>query len=554
MAKHKFRLRELWQPQAGKWLSAWALGAATLLAALALLALSGWFVSAAAAAGLAAMATAYTFDYFRPGAVIRALAMIRTAGRYGERLASHNAALALLRDLRIRLFANLTHTWDKANVSAQIMHRLTGDIDLLDNLPLRFMMPWLWALLLQTAFILWLARLAPGLAAAVALPLAAAGIVLPALAAAHGRALARNDADLAEQRRILLLEPLQMLTPLLLWRRWDDCRRRFVAADQAYGRLKRRQQALASWYGWLQQCLLAAVAGLMIWQALLLLQTQDLSVPVLLAVVLAVFGLNEALSPLTAQFMAYGFAAAARDRLNELSMPSETVLNTHNPHVRTVLNDISRITVGNISARYTGALNGAENISFTLAKGEALIIRGQSGCGKSTLLDVLAGEMPPQSGRLNMDDRLYDFAAVNYLAQQVDIFDMDLADNLRLGDDNISDEDLWRVLAQVALAGWARAQPQRLHTPLGEYGAAVSGGQARRIALARLLLRPKPVLLLDEPFAGLDESTRTHIWRMLRQEQADGFLIAASHHLPQDSDYRMLDLNQTSSFRRHRLS
>nr|WP_245242700.1 ATP-binding cassette domain-containing protein [Neisseria yangbaofengii] len=496
------------------------------------------------------MATAYTFDYFRPGAIIRALAIIRTAGRYGERLASHNAVLALLRDLRIRLFANLMQAWNKENVSAQIMHRLTGDIDLLDNLPLRFFMPWLWALLLQTAFLLWLALVAPDLAAAVALPLLLAGIVLPALAAVHGKKLARADADQTEARRILLLEPLQMLTPLLLWRRWADYRREFIAADEAYGQLKRRRQALTSLYGWLQQCLLAAVVGLMIWQALPLLQTQDLSVPVLLAMVLAVFGLNEALSPLTAQFMAYGFAAAARDRLNELAVPSETVLNMPNHDVQTALNNISHIIVQNLYARYTGALNGTENISFALAKGEALIIRGKSGCGKSTLLDVLAGELPAQSGRLNMDGWEYDFAAVNYLAQQVDIFDMSLADNLRLGDEKMSDEDLWRVLAQVTLADWARAQPQGLQTPLGEYGAAVSGGQARRIALARLLLRPKPVLLLDEPFAGLDEATRGHIWQILRETQADGFLIAASHHLPNDSGYRVLDMDSEPLFRR----
>ncbi|MRN39241.1 thiol reductant ABC exporter subunit CydC [Neisseria sp. N95_16] len=543
MEKHKFRLHELWRSQAEKWLLAWALGAATLLATVALLAVSGWFISAAAAAGLAAMATAYTFDYFRPGAIIRALAIIRTAGRYGERLASHNAVLALLRDLRICLFANLTHAWDKANVSAQIMHRLTGDIDLLDNLPLRFFMPWLWALLLQTAFLLWLAFVAPSLAIAVALPLLLAGIVLPALAAVHGKKLAREDADQAETRRTLLLEPLQMLTSLLLWRRWADCRREFIAADEAYGQLKRRQQALASLYGWLQQCLLAVVVGLMIWQALPLLQAQDLSVPVLLAMVLAVFGLNEVLSPLTAQFMAYGFAAAARDRLNELTMPSETVFDIQNHDLQTALNDISHISVQNLYARYTGALNGAEKVSFTLTTGEALIIRGKSGCGKSTLLDVLAGELAAQSGRLNMSGREYDFAAVNYLAQQVDIFDMSLADNLRLGDDKISDEDLWRVLAQVALADWARAQPQGLQTPLGEYGAAVSGGQARRIALARLLLRPKPVLLLDEPFAGLDEATRGQIWQTLREAQADGFLIAASHHLPKDSDDQILEIN-----------
>lgn len=543
MAKPLFRLRELLHMQSEKWLTAWALGAVALLATVALLAVSGWFISAAAAAGLAAMASAFTFDYFRPAAVIRTLAILRTAGRYGERLSSHHAVLALLRDLRVRLFARLSQHFDKQAVSVRAMHRLTDDVELLDNLPLRFLMPWLWALLLQTAFLLWLVILAPHLAVAAAAPLLAAGILIPLLAAVHGKKLARADADQAEKRRELLLEPLQMLTSLLLWQRWADCRRVFTEADTLYGRLKRRQQRWASLYGWAQQCLLAVVVGVLLWQAQPLLEQNALGVPMLLAVVLAVFGLNEILSPLTAQFTAYGFAAAARDRLNALAMPSENQTAAHaDSGFQTASEHGGMLAAEGLCARQQGALNGAENVSFTLLRGQALIVKGPSGCGKSTLLDALSGELAPRSGRLKMDGGAYRFDAVNYLAQQVDIFDMALADNLRLGDRSLSDADLQRVLAQVGLAEWTQAQPQGLDTHLGEYGAAVSGGQARRIALARLLLRPKAVLLLDEPFAGLDEETRRDLWAVLRETQRGGWLIAASHHLPHGGDYAVLDL------------
>lgn len=543
MDKQPFRLRKLLRAQSEKWLLAWALGTATLLAAVALLAVSGRFISAAAAAGMAAVATAFTFDYFRPAAIIRALAVIRTAGRYGERLASHNAMLALLRDLRVCVFGRLAQASGKEAVSVQAMHRLTGDVELLDHFPLRFFLPWLWALLLQTAFLLCLALIAPSLAAVAAAPLLAAGIVLPGWAAAHGQKLARQDADLAEKRRELLLEPLPMITSLLLWRRWPACRCAFTEADADYGRLKRRQQSLASLYGGLQQILLAVTLGLMLWQGLPLLTAQELDVPMLLAAVLALFGLNEVLSPLSAQFTAYGFAAAARDRLNLLPVPSETVSPPVRNGFQTASDGIRSLSAHALSAKQSGALNGARNISFTLKRGEAMVIRGKSGCGKSTFLDALAGELPLQSGRLRMDGEDYDFAAVNYLAQQVDVFDMTLADNLRLGDETLSDGDLRRVLAKVGLADWANAQPQGLQTPLGEYGAAVSGGQARRIALARLLLRPKPVLLLDEPFAGLDETLRTQIWAVLRDMQRGGWLIAASHYLPQGADYQVLDFD-----------
>ena len=546
MSRQDIRLRDLWQSRRGMWSVAWLLGAVTLLATVALLAVSGWFISAAAAAGVAALATAYMFDYFRPGAIIRALAIVRTAGRYGERLASHNAVLALLRDLRVRFFGRLAAAPSGGGdmVSARTMHRLTSDIDLLDQWPLRFLMPWLWALLLQTAFVLWLLLAAPALLLYVLPPLLLAGVVLPALAAWRGMALARQDTQAAEERRRRLLMPLSLITSLLLWRRWADCETSFLEADAEYGRQQLRQQQWASAYVWLQQCALALLVGLLLWQGWALLESGALSVPVLLAMVLAVFGLNEVFTPLAAQFMALGFSSAARDRLNAVgsAKPAAEKAAAGWPQGGLIF------SAENISAKKAGALNGAENINFVLESGQALLIAGPSGAGKSTLLDVLAGELAPLQGRLKLNGR--DFAdflpsdEVGYLAQQVDIFDLTLAENLRLGKAGADDDALWRVLEKVQLADWARAQPQGLQTRLGEYGAAVSGGQARRIALARLLLKPRALLLLDEPFAGLDAATREVVSAMLLQEQAQGLLIVVSHQPPAQADFQVLRLQE----------
>ena len=544
MSRQDIRLRDLWQSRRGMWAVAWLLGAVTLLATVALLAVSGWFISAAAA-GVAALSTAYMFDYFRPGAIIRALAIVRTAGRYGERLASHNAVLALLRDLRVRFFGRLAVAPGRADVvSAGSMHRLTSDIDLLDQWPLRFLMPWLWALLLQTAFVLWLLLAAPALLLYVLPALLLAGVVLPALAAWRGMALARQDTQAAEERRRRLLMPLSLITSLLLWRRWADCETSFLEADAEYGRQQLRQQQWASAYVWLQQCALALLVGLLLWQGWPLLESGALSVPVLLAMVLAVFGLNEVFTPLAAQFMALGFSSAARDRLNAVgsAKPAAEKAAAGWPQGGLIF------SAENISAKKAGALNGAENINFVLESGQALLIAGPSGAGKSTLLDVLAGELAPLQGRLKLNGR--DFAdflpsdEVGYLAQQVDIFDLTLAENLRLGKAGADDDALWRVLEKVQLADWARAQPQGLQTRLGEYGAAVSGGQARRIALARLLLKPRALLLLDEPFAGLDAATREVVSAMLLQEQAQGLLIVVSHQPPAQADFQIVRLQE----------
>lgn len=532
--KQDLRLRDLLGGRKGMWAFSWALGALTLLATVALLAISGWFISAAAVAGITALASAYTFDYFRPAAVIRTLAIIRTAGRYGERLASHQAVLSLLHDLRCRFFARLGGVPNaKMHMASDgMMHRLTSDIDLLDQLPLRFFMPWLWALLLQAVFAVWLLLAVPDLPAYVLLPLPLAGMVLPVFAARRGISLAKADAEASEIRRRRLLQPLSVMTALLLWRRWHDCEKVFLEADRQYGYLQLRQQHLAGLYAWMQQTALAALLGLVLWQTQPLLSDGTLGVPLLLAVVLAVFGLNEVLLPLVSQFMALGFSMAARDRLNELGRVTDSSSRPV-PAITVWPKDIWELRVENVSACRNGALNGPDDVSFVLPKGGVLWVSGRSGAGKSTLLDVLAGELLPMQGRLKLNGQ--DFAsfqaddAIGYLAQQVDIFDLTLAENLRLGNEHADDEALWQVLEKVQLAEWVRAQSQGLATRLGEYGTEVSGGQARRIALARILLKPRALLILDEPFAGLDTEAREKLAAVLLQEQSEGLLVVASH-------------------------
>ena len=182
------------------------------------------------------------------------------------------------------------------------------------------------------------------------------------------------------------------------------------------------------------------------------------------------------------------------------------------------------------------------------------MITGRSGAGKSTLLQVLAHELAPQQGSIELNGM--DWLALpntpaltGYLGQQIDIFDQTLATNLRLGSADAGDEQLWQVLDSVGLKDWARNQPLQLQTPLGEYGQAISGGQARRIALARLLLSPKQILLLDEPFAGLDKKSREALWQMLVQHQQQGILIIVTHHLWQtDQPINIVQLPEPDVF------
>ena len=211
-----------------------------------------------------------------------------------------------------------------------------------------------------------------------------------------------------------------------------------------------------------------------------------------------------------------------------------------------LLATLSVSSIEQLSARITGALNGPENINIDLRSGQVLVITGASGIGKTTLLKVLANALQPSSGKYLINQRPAEQwqldECIGYLPQQLDIFDSSLANNLRLADPQASDEQLWQVLADVALADWAQQQ-NGLDTALGEYGAQISGGQARRVALARLLLAKRPILLVDEPFAGLDSRSSYQVIAALRERQADGLLIIVSHHAMDIPDVQRLHLS-----------
>ncbi|UNK05680.2 ATP-binding cassette domain-containing protein [Psychrobacter raelei] len=567
-----FRLRDMFKPSFDLWLISWGLGLITALSMIALLMISGWFITGAALAGMIAVGS-HSFNYMLPAGIIRMLAMARTAGRYGELMVSHHAVFDLLKTLRLRFFnrlAALPLTQQRSALQAsQYMHRLVSDIDKLDEFILRVISPWLiggLSVLLLGLFIGWALPIASSFKLIIYV-LLALSLVIALLASYNGIAQAKQLSQVSEARRQQLLSPLAIITQLLLWQQWQTQTQGYVAQDNQLQKLQWQAQKRRSVYMLLIQWLFYLAVLTVLFaiysvtqggsETTLLPKLQSvIEVPLVLAVTLGLLGIQEIVVPLGQHYLALGNSIAAKDRLNDLlssSRPTPTPNQTGqagaNTNTNTNTGTVStsapkplhrlpqaplQAELIYVSAKIEGALVGAKEVSVTVNSGTPLIIKGPSGCGKSTLLQALAGELPLQSGEIQLNGKNwfeYDWQdQLGYLGQQLDIFDQSLAANLRLGKPEASDEELIAALDKVGLLGWLQAQPQGLDTALGEYGAAISGGQARRIALARLLLKPRRVLLLDEPFAGLDAPTRAQLWQNVREHQQQNLLIVVSHH------------------------
>jgi ATP-binding cassette, subfamily C, bacterial CydC len=511
-----FRGARLWNA------AAYLLLALTWGAGIALLALSGWFIAATALAGAGLL---LALDIFTPSAGIRAAAIVRTLARYGERVVGHAAVLRVLARLRGRTFAaiaRLPPARQRQWRSADLQGRLTADIDTLDAIPLRVTGPLvaaLLAVLVAAALALWLA---PAGAALLILGTAALTLAAAAAAAGAGRHPGRELIAERSRERIALLDYFGGLADLLAYGQLAHHRNalRRQAQAQARRRLRRERAGILGEQG--VQLLVALATLAMLGLALRWYLLGVISGPVAVLLPLMTLGLNEALGGLPGAWWRTGESLEAARRLQALvpDRPAPTAVPAApmepSPAVGRARDHGLRVT--GLAVGFDPRRPVLDQLEFELAPGRPLVIDGPSGRGKSCLLDTLAGELPPLSGDIRLGERaLADWRAsdryrvIGYLPQRTLLLDDTLARNLRLGREDLEDEALRAALQQVELADLLRDCGQGLDYRIGEQGRRLSGGQARRVALAWLILRDSPVALLDEPFSGLDTDTEARV-------------------------------------------
>jgi ATP-binding cassette subfamily C protein CydC len=540
--KHLARILHLiWRAERWALLRGALLSVTVLAAGAALLGLSGWFITAAGAAGLAGGGIA--FDVFRPSAGVRMLALGRTAARYGERLLTHDATLSALSTLRTRLLAALLDQRLDRMLRLRgsvALNRLTADVDALDGVTLRLVLPILAAIATHAlAFVVlaWLVDIG------VAIVVAAGYGVGAALAAVSSSNGTRRAAVLAERSaqalRTRTIDMLQASADLVIHGRMEDAQSHVLEADRRSRRAARRLDQADRRTGLLISVAvtLVAAATLVIGQRLVALGSTD---PAAAALgFFAALGLAETVSPFRRVAAEFGRMRDAAGRVGRILETEHDTL----PPAPCPAEGAPGLEVANLSYRRPGAARPVfTHVTLAVKPGETLAITGASGAGKSTLLFAMAGLLQLQSGVVALNgtplgtwDESDLRARLALVPQRTALLGGTILDNLRLAASRVTEAEARAVLEAVAL-GPILAPRGGLDYRLGERGAGLSGGESRRLALARALLRKPEVLLLDEPTEGLDDPTARRVLAGIRAALPNAAIVTASHR-PAETDW-----------------
>jgi len=515
----------------------------SLAAGVGLLGISGWFLTAAA------LSTAgVTFNLFAPSAGVRGLSFVRILSRYGEKLTGHDATLRVLSDLRRVTFAGLFRLvpLGRRFGRADLVTRLVSDLDALDTLFLVGLGPITTALLAGIAMSVALALALPAAAGVYAAGFAIATLGVPTLLITASRDPARRAAVAQANLRGAILDGIDGHQDLVVFGELGSAEASIMEASAQLANARKRLALYGSLASAAVQSTAAVILVATLASGLEAIHKGAIDGAVFVGLLLAVTASFEACAMLVRSATRLAGAAAAAERLAAIATSTADVLD---PASATPLPAAGSIAFDSVCFGYGGRVNVLDGLSLSVAPGECVAIKGRSGSGKSTIAQLAVRLIEPLSGSVRFGG--VDIAAASLhdlhervvlMTQDAPVFNDTIAANLRIGRENASDAELWEVLKHVQLEAAIRELPDGIETVLGEGGKTLSAGQARRISLARTLLSPARILILDEPTNGLDAETEAAFLGDLPALAAGRTMIVITHaELPADFG-RVLEL------------
>ncbi|MFT8824805.1 MAG: thiol reductant ABC exporter subunit CydC [Liquorilactobacillus mali] len=475
-----------------------------------------------------------------PIVLTRAFGIGRPVFRYLERLTSHNWVLKLTSELRLKLYKVLEKDavfFKNKYQTGDILGLLSEDIDHIQNLYLRTVFPTVIAWILTVFIVIALGIFSLWFALIMLLLLCVQVILFPLMAILVNGARQEKQKMLKNELYTELTDNILGVSDWIFSQRGKEYLEFHKEIEDKLHHVTRAIKKSNHYRNTGVQLMFGVIAiALLLWSGMQFPGNHGGAANWIAAFVLVIFPLIDAFAPLDDAAQETNIYQDSLKRLNGLSnesskdrKPSASIKQLKAPFV---------LTVNNLSYHYPDDNKQVlDDLTLSVGSGQKLAILGRSGSGKTTLAKLLRGDLQPSVGSLKLNgidvselgESISDYIGVIHQAPY--LFNTTISNNLRVGNEDATAASLWNVLERVGLKDLVASLPEGLETVVDEAGLRFSGGERHRLALARILLKNTPIVILDEPTVSLDPLTEQDLIETFMKQLEGKTIIWITHHL-----------------------
>lgn len=470
-----------------------------------------------------------------PIVLTRAFGIGRPVFRYVERLTSHNWVLKMTSKLRLQLYNTLEKDaifFKRTYRMGDILGLLAEDINHIQNLYLRTIFPTIIAWVLYCFVVIGLGFVSLWFALMMLVLFLGLVVVFPLVSVLRNGARQEREKQVKNALYVDLTDNVMGVSDWIFSQRSQEYVDTYLANEQELYDVQNELRQFNRRRNFLFQLYIGLMAvSLILWTSQRFVGNHGGAANWIAAFVLSLFPLIDAFAVLPDAAQETNVYKDSLDRLNALNGKDQ-------PEPKKVMVDSTDIHLSDVSFHYENEIKVVLNqLNLTIPQGQHVAILGRSGSGKSTLATLIRGDLTPTAGSLTLGgvltssfgDQMAQYIGV--IQQTPYLFHTTILNNLRIGNEDASVEEVWHVLERVGLKELVQRLPDGLQTMVDEAGLRFSGGERHRMALARILLQDTPIVLLDEPTVGLDPITEQALIETFFDELAEKTVIWVTHHL-----------------------
>ncbi len=470
---------------------------------------------------------------------VRFFGIARGVFRYLERYISHEVTFKLLAKFRVWFFKSLVPLVPSKTrdlTSGDLLTRSVEDIESLEHIFVRVISPVL--VFVGVALLMFFLLLMFGTSYAVVFifMFLTSAVVIPFLTFMLSKELGKKIVLLKSSLKEFAVDGIAGMQELIVFGKREQWIMEFEQMQNELNVAERKMNKIISFHEGLSGLAMNITVAVMLFIAIPDVTASILNGVYLTVITIGIMASFEIITQIPLAFQFLTKSVEAGNRLFEIA-DKEVVVNKTNVYENIKLDGFD-IAVDNISFSYEKESNTLSNVSFSIKKNKKTAIVGASGSGKSTIVNLLARLWKYDSGEISIGNLSYNKLdeeqirnLISVVPQKVHLFTGTVKDNLVIAKQNATDEELYNALQQVDMKKTIEELPEKLNTNIGEYGKKLSGGEAKRLSIARALLRNTPILVFDEINSHVDSITERKILDSIKNISRDKGILFITHRI-----------------------